>query len=142
MNHDAKDNPVITEFLQLVERLRQSAQDSQKTIADIENMLNILLKNSNINLQNTGDIFSHSPDFRSIYYKSSKYSLTTAQASCVQILYEQWKNKTPEISAEYILTTIGYYSQRLSDLFKKHSAWGKLIISGNTRGTYRLNIAD
>ena len=48
----------------------------------------------NIKSQNTESIFSHSPDFRSIYYKSTKYSLTTAQASCVQILYEQWKNKT------------------------------------------------
>jgi len=85
--------------------------------------------------------FTHSPDFRSVSLRGEQFSLTLMQAQAVQILFEAYQNETPEIGQAYILEELGSPSGRLQDIFRsRKEVWGKLIIPGKTKGTYRLNL--
>jgi len=84
--------------------------------------------------------FRHSPDFHSVNYNSDLYNFTSGQAACVKILYECWQNDTPEVGQAYLLEASGAESKKLSDIFKNHQAWGKLIIRGERKGNFRLDI--
>ena len=141
MKNRPQNNLLIPELHQLIDGLKDSIRDAEARIADNEKILVACSVNSDIVSAQAEGVFSHGPDFRSVFYKGMSYSFTTAQASCVQILYKLYQNNTPEVSGDYILTKIGYCSQKLSDLFKKSPAWGQLVIPGNTRGTYRLDIS-
>jgi hypothetical protein len=56
------------------------------------------------------------------------------------VLWEAWENGTPELGQETILEhpEVEAESKRLVDVFKGHPAWGKMIVTGHTAGTYRL----
>jgi len=90
--------------------------------------------------------FKHSPDYRSVYYKDKTYNFTTDQARIIQYLHEAYCNKTPSVSQNNLLDRLGSDLERLRDLFKKgktmHEAWGKLIIFGHTKGTFKLNLKN
>jgi hypothetical protein len=80
----------------------------------------------------------HSVDFRSVFWFGDEYSFTGNQAAAVKILWENWKNGTPDVSGEYIATEISSDSKRARDIFKEHPALGSMICQGQTKGTYRL----
>lgn len=87
----------------------------------------------------------HSPDFRSAHWYGDDYAFTGNQAAVVKILWEAWKNGTPEVSDAHLLTKAESDCKRLADVFrdartgKHHDAWDKMIVSGTTKGTRRLN---
>jgi hypothetical protein len=82
----------------------------------------------------------HSADFRDVHWYGAVYYFTPTQAACVKVLWEEWERGTPELGQETILEhpTVEAESKRLSDVFKGHDAWGKLIVPGHTAGAYRL----
>jgi len=88
--------------------------------------------------------FHHSDDFRSVSVGGRRFTLTPRQAEVVQILYRAHCNRTPEVGWPYIRaelsTRIDSYPERLTDIFKRSDAWGKLIVPGKTRGSYRLSL--
>ena len=99
--------------------------------------------NTHLNQQTTSKHpknFKYSPDFHSVYHKEQLHSFTSSQAACVKLMFECWKNTTPEIGQEYILTSIDSNSNRLRDIFKNHPAWNNLIVPGKSKGNFRLNI--
>lgn len=137
-----RNNLLSSELFQLLEGLRDIVQDAQIKIANIEKVLVVCTEDSDTAFTKSVEgEFTAGPDFRSVRNKGVLYSLRPSQASCVQILYEAYLKETPEVSGDYILEKIGYNSKRLSDLFKKHPAWGTLIIPGRTKGTYQLSIS-
>jgi len=85
--------------------------------------------------------FHHSPDFRSVSLNGQEFALTTSQAKVVECLWENYENRTPDVSQDYLIETVLDSTQsRLKDVFKNSDAWGTLIAPGRTRGTFRLNI--
>ena len=80
------------------------------------------------------------PDGRSVNLRGEIIGLTTAQASIFDVLYDAWKNETPELSEIYILDTLGYEGGRVQDFFKRHHNWKKLIVKGQCKDFFRLNI--
>jgi hypothetical protein len=84
----------------------------------------------------------HSVDFRSVVWFGIPYTFTPNQAACVRVLWEAWENATPEVGQETILAKAGAEGKRLSDVFKRHPAWGALIVQGSTKGTYRFQKPD
>ena len=87
------------------------------------------------------DDFRHSPDFRSVSLRGEPFSLTARQAQVVERLYSAHQNGTPEVGQDTLIVSLELQSHRLRDVFKSRlEAWGKLIVQGETRGTYRLNI--
>ncbi|GEM_PF-3416454 len=80
----------------------------------------------------------HSPDFHSVHWFGIDYTFTALQSDAVEILYEAWQNRTPEVGEAYILRTIGSDSKHLKDIFKGHPAFGKMIQAGSKKGAFRL----
>lgn len=80
----------------------------------------------------------HSPDFRSVTWGGRDYHLTRKQAVIVSVLWEGWEAGTPDVGQEVLLRTADSECTRLVDLFRRSSAWGELIVAGETAGTYRL----
>lgn len=85
-----------------------------------------------------GERAAHSPDFRSVNWFGTLYTFSATQAACVRVLWEAWEQKTPELGQEYILEQAESASPRLSALFGDNKAWGTMIISGTSKGSFRL----
>jgi hypothetical protein len=83
--------------------------------------------------------FQHSENYRMVFYKGKKYSLTPLQAATIQILHERHRNGFPEVSQHKILEEINSKSKQLKDLFKKCHLWKNLIIKGERKDTVRLS---
>ena len=77
--------------------------------------------------------------FHSVVSKGVSYEFSTQSGAVVEILFEAWKNGTPFIHQSHLLERAGSGGQELRDLFRDHPAWGVLIISGPTRGTFGLD---
>jgi hypothetical protein len=83
--------------------------------------------------------FRHSPDFRSVWLHEELFSLTTQQAQVVEYLFGMHEGHTPEVAQVTILDAIGAGGSQLRDTFRGAPAWGKLVVPGATRGSFRLN---
>jgi hypothetical protein len=91
-------------------------------------------------MQFAGSEFRHSPDYRSVHFNGTLYTLTSLQAQVVQLLHEQYLNGTPELGKDYILEELGSTSNRLRDVFQCCKNWKEIIVPGKRKGTYRINI--
>ena len=84
----------------------------------------------------------HSPDFRSVHWYGVDYTFTEGQARVVALLWQAWENGTPELGSYHLLQTANLNNERLPDVFKSkgmyHPAWGKMIVVGSTKASYRL----
>ena len=88
----------------------------------------------------SSDDVAHSDDFRSMRWFGITYSFTPNQAAVMKVLYEHWVKGVPEIGQETLLLAIDPEAppDRLSMVFRNHPAWMKVIISGRSKGSYRL----
>jgi hypothetical protein len=77
-------------------------------------------------------------DFRSVRWFGKEFFFTPHQAACVRTLWENWENGTPEVGQETVLSRASCTTKRLVDLFKEHEAWQTTIVSGTTKGSFRL----
>ncbi len=85
--------------------------------------------------------FTHSPDYRSVRHQDRRFDLTATQAHVVRILHEAAALGTPDVGWEYIHVTVELGKRtRMRDLFKNLDGWGTLIVTGGTKGTWRLNL--
>lgn len=87
--------------------------------------------------------FKFSPDFCSVSIDGLRFQLSNKQAHVVQILYENWKNNTPELFQALIINEV-YGSttkeRKLKKLFHNDEVWKALIRKGARRGSIALNI--
>lgn len=86
------------------------------------------------------DIFAASPDYRTVRFQGNKYTLTDNQATIVKYLHEAFKNGTPAVGAHALLSAIEAETSKVRYSFKNSPLWGKLIVIGTRRGTYKLNL--
>ena len=84
--------------------------------------------------------FRHSPDYATVIWKGQVFYFNSHQAACVRLLHEGWMNGTELLGGDYLLDTLGSAS-KMSDLFKRHPAWGSFIVPGERRATYRLKLS-
>lgn len=88
----------------------------------------------------------HSPDFRSVRWGGTLHSFTAIQAVVVKVLWNAFFAGTPEVSQTYLMEQTGTASDmpRLRDVFRSadgcHAAWGTMIVKGETKGSYRLQL--
>jgi hypothetical protein len=82
----------------------------------------------------------HSEDFRTVYCQGLEHHLTLNQARVVERLWLAYENKTPEVHQSTLLEKLEIYSRRVRDVFKNSTALGTLIVKGEKRGTFRLNL--
>ena len=84
--------------------------------------------------------FQHSLDYASVNWRGQEYQFNEDQATCVRLLHEAWLEGTPYLSGHHLLTTIEG-AVKMSGLFKRHPAWKHLILIGERKATYRLNLS-
>jgi hypothetical protein len=82
--------------------------------------------------------FRHGPDYRDCTWNGKRYTFSTMQAACVQVLWEERDKGTLELSQQYILEKAGSEAERLKDVFKGSEAWTTMIVKGSTHGSYGL----
>jgi hypothetical protein len=82
----------------------------------------------------------HSDDFRSVKWLGVQYFFSANQAPVVRVLWEHWKRGTPDVGDTTLLSAVDPEAppSRLNALFRNNSAWGTLIVPGETKGTHRL----
>ncbi len=85
-------------------------------------------------------VFTHSADYRSIRFNGMSHTLTRNQAAIIKILHEAFQRGTPSVGKSELLAAIESNNVRVQDSFKGSPLWQTLVISGNRRGTYRLNL--
>lgn len=74
-------------------------------------------------------------EFRSVWWFGTEYSFTTSQANVVKVLWNAWKNKTPEVSHVTLLDASGSDAKRMRDVFREsgnamNPAWDTMIQRG------------
>ena len=84
--------------------------------------------------------FRHSPDYATVIWKGQAFYFNKNQATCVRFLHEAWLNGTPNVLGHTLLSAI-LSASRMSDLFKHHPAWGTLIVHGERKVLYRLDLS-
>jgi hypothetical protein len=119
----------------------QDACPQKRLDALLENLAVALLAVMKMGGQDGGSLgkrtnAAHSRDFRSVEWFGTKYTFTAKQAGCVARLWEAWKSGMPDISQAAIQTDLDVSALR--GLFRKHPAWGKMIVPGEKKGTFRL----
>lgn len=90
----------------------------------------------------------HSDDFRSVTLDDRVFALTPRQAEVVRILLRASRTGAPELGWPQIRAQLSAQigiqreslPERFADIFKRSDAWGNLVVSGRTRGSYRLNL--
>jgi len=85
--------------------------------------------------------FTHSDDYRSINFNGVKYTLTYNQATIIKILHDAFQRGTPCIGGAQLLAAVESETSRVQDSFKGSPLWQTLVVSGECRGTYRLNLS-
>jgi len=85
--------------------------------------------------------FRYSHDFRSVQHRGTRYGFQTLPAAAVQLLFEAHKAGTPDLSDAWVMERIGSKQAGLKGVFDGHTAWGTLIVEGETRGTHRLELS-
>jgi hypothetical protein len=81
----------------------------------------------------------HGPGFRSVRWYGVEYSFTGTQAEMVALLWHAWQRNVPDVAERLLLEKGGVAAtSRLIDTFRGHPAWGTMIVSGGSRGAYRL----
>ncbi len=84
--------------------------------------------------------FQPSRDYRSIQWRGQHYTLTSNQAAIVERLHEEHIAGTPVVGKAGLLSTIQAETSRVRDSFKGSPLWRTLIVLGERRGTYKLDI--
>lgn len=79
----------------------------------------------------------HSADFRSVRWFGSTYHFSPAQSLIVECLWKSWEGGTPRMGARTLLRAASMVSDKISDLFKGHASWGKMICTDG-KGQYWL----
>lgn len=79
------------------------------------------------------------PSFKILWHQGQYYSFGDMQAKVVRLLYEAAEEGEPWQNGKRILGKVGSQSYSLSNVFKRHPAWGKNFIQTDKSGSYRLS---
>ncbi len=84
--------------------------------------------------------FEHSSDYRRVDWRGKRFRFSPMQSHVVRLLHEEFKRGGGALGDAGLLE--GSYStgKYLRDIFRRHCAWGTLIIAGESKGTHKLNL--
>ena len=84
--------------------------------------------------------FWHSADYRRVDWRGKRFRFTPMQSHVVRLLHEEFKRGGGELGDVWLLERSGSTGKYLRDIFRRHCAWGTLIIAGESKGTHKLNL--
>lgn len=80
----------------------------------------------------------YAPDYSTVSWDGEVFHFTPLQAEAVRVLHEAKLAGSLEMRGATILEEIESRSRSMSDLFKSAPAWGRFVLKGSKRGSYRL----
>ena len=84
--------------------------------------------------------FEHSVDYRRVDWQGKKFRFSPMQSRVVRLLHEEFKEGRDELGAAVLLDGSDSTGEYVRDIFRRHCAWGTLIIKGEGKGTHKLNL--
>ena len=84
--------------------------------------------------------FGHSADYRRVDWQGKKFRFSPMQSRVVRLLHEEFKEGRDELGAAVLLDGSDSTGEYVRDIFRRHCAWGTLIIAGESKGTHKLNL--
>ena len=84
--------------------------------------------------------FEHSVDYRRVDWRGKRFHFSPMQSHVVRLLHEEFKEGRDELGAAVLLEGSDSLGKYLRDIFRRHCAWGTLIIAGESKGTHKLNL--
>lgn len=81
--------------------------------------------------------FSHSPDFGKVMWRGESFVFGPKQRMVVSILHAAAVRGEPLQPGKVVLLQVGSKDYKMGNLFRKHPAWGRLILS-NGNGLYEI----
>ena len=84
--------------------------------------------------------FGHSADYRRVDWRGKRFRFSPMQSQVVRLLHEEFKEGRDELGAAVLLEGSDSLGSYLRDIFRRHCAWGTLIIKGEGKGTHKLNL--
>ena len=84
--------------------------------------------------------FGHSADYRRVDWRGKRFRFSPMQSQVVRLLHEEFKEGRDELGAAVLLEGSDSLGKYLRDIFRRHCAWGTLIIKGEGKGTHKLNL--
>ena len=143
-------------------RTENAFQELQRKVKESEKKVNIAEKraekigedNKRLRLIKEAVIENQKPDleefkvhdeenFTSFTFHGKRYFVTPRQGKVIKILYQACESGSPDVSTWNILVKLVSTDSQLRDTFRHTKAedlWGKLIVPGEKKGFYRLNI--
>ena len=85
--------------------------------------------------------FEHSVDYRRVDWQGKKFRFSPMQSRVVRLLHEEFKEGRDELGAAVLLEGSDSTGKYLRDIFRRHCAWGTLIIEGENKGTHKLSLS-
>jgi hypothetical protein len=85
-------------------------------------------------------IFTHSDDYLNITFHGQSYTLTENQAIIIKFLHEAYKQGSLVVHKDRLLTVVNSRTSEVRGFFRNSPLWNHLIIQGERRSTYRLNL--
>ena len=85
--------------------------------------------------------FVPSPDYRRVDWRGKKFHFSPMQSHVVRLLHEEFQTGRGELGDAWVLERVGSQGKYLRDLFRRHGAWGTLVIEGENKGTHKLSLS-
>ena len=86
------------------------------------------------------DDFGFTEDYRSVQFRGETYSLTSRQATLVKLLHKAALSSYPSVSKDRLLSAVESETSEVRNIFRNCPLWGTLIVKGDRRDVYRLNL--
>lgn len=98
-----------------------------------------LVEDDEIHLARNPTNIEHTADYREVRFRGDLYLFGEIQGKVIRRLHEASKTDNPWVSGKTVLkySGSGDSASKLANLFRRHEAWQKLVLS-NGRGEYRL----
>ena len=85
--------------------------------------------------------FVPSPDYRRVDWRGKKFHFSPMQSHVVRLLHKEFQRGRGELGDAWVLEGVGSHGKYLRDIFRRHGAWGTLIIEGENKGTHKLSLS-
>ena len=85
--------------------------------------------------------FVPSPDYRRVDWRGKKFLFSPMQSHVVRLLHEEFQRGRGELGNTWVLERVGSHGKYLRDIFRRHGAWGTLVIEGENKGTHKLSLS-
>ncbi len=103
-------------------------------------LLALLLQESNVGTVQGNDFYPSS-DYRTARWLHEPLTFSECQAMAIRNLHRAHLDGRGALSGRLALAGSTCANSKMSDVFKRHPAWKTLVISGGSKGTYRLNLS-